>query len=321
MENMFKAKFSFIAIIVVAGLILMTSNQCFADDAFDLDAYKKSVKQWQGLKYGLFVHWGPASIAGKGMSWVRNAPRSGNPNPWYPPKESLVDAEVYDNLYKQFDPVDFDANEWMKIVKKAGMKYIVLIAKHCDGFMMWDSKTSDYNITNTPYGKDICKQIADAAHKHGIKLGWYYGPCDWYDPDCRHPQRHDIYLKRMKEQLRELMTNYGKVDILWTDPDGGNAPWDEDNTYAMIRKLQPGSIINNRMEYDRLHDGSGYGGWADSYWKRINGQPTAWKDFGDYDSAAENHAVSATSPAITKTDSCCPITVSAPGQSLMVGTL
>ena len=285
---MFKAKLNFIVIVAVVGSILMSSCQCFADDAFDLDVYKQKVKDWQDLKYGLFVHWGPASVAGKGMSWVRDAPRSGNPNPWYPPKERLVDGDVYDNLYKKFNPVDFDADQWMKIIKKAEMKYIVLIVKHVDGFMMWDTKTSEYNIMNTPYGKDICKEIADAAHKHGIKLGWYYAPCDWYDPDCRHPERHDVYIKRMREQLRELMTNYGKVDILWTDTDGGNAPWDQDNTFALIRKLQPGIMINNRMEYNRI-PGWAYGGWSVACQNRLNGKPTRWKDFGDYDASSENH--------------------------------
>ena len=93
----------------------------------------------------------------------------------------------------------------------------------------------------------------------------------------------------MQEQLRELMTNYGKISMLWTDTDGGNAPWDQDNTYAMIRKLQPGIMINNRMEYNRLNTGSGYGGWGESCKKRLAGEPTAWKDFGDYDATAENH--------------------------------
>ena len=285
---MLKRKLNFIVIVAVVGSILMSSCQCFADDAFDLDAYKKSVKEWQDLKYGLFVCWGPVSISGKDIGWSRNAPRAGNPNPWYPLKEHLVDGDVYDNLYKQFNPVDFDADEWMKIAKKAGVKYFVFLTKHCDGFMMWDTKTSDYDIMNTPYGKDICKEIADACHKHGIKLGWYYAPCDWYDPDCRHPERHGVYIKRMREQLRELMTNYGKISMLWTDTDGGNAPYDQDNTFALIRKLQPGIMINNRMEYNRI-PGWGYGGWSVACQNRLNGKPTRWKDFGDYDASAENH--------------------------------
>ena len=293
MKRMCTGRVSSIVIFVLVGLILINGNRCIAetsaaDNSFDLDTYNKSVQQWQNLKYGLFVCWGPASIAGKGIGWVRNAPRAGNPNPWYPPKESLVDGEVYDNLYKQFNPVDFDADAWMRIAKKAGVKYFVFLTKHCDGFIMWDTKTSDYNIMNTPYGKDLCKEIADACHKHGLKLGWYYAPCDWVDPDCRSTTTHDVYIERMQEQLRELMTNYGKVSMLWTDTDGGNAPWDQDNTYALIRKLQPGIMINNRMEYNRI-PGWAYGGWAEACLKRLDGQPARWKDFGDYDSAAENH--------------------------------
>ncbi len=293
MKRVFTERSNSIAIFVLTGLVLINGNRCIAEtpaagNSFDLDAYKKSVKEWQDLKYGLFVCWGPVSISGKDIGWTRNAPRSGNPNAWYPPKEHLVDGEVYDNLYKQFNPVDFDADEWMRIAKKAGVKYFVFLTKHCDGFMMWDTKTSDYDIMSTPYGKDICKEIADACHKHGIKLGWYYAPCDWYDPDCRHPQRHDIYIKRMQEQLRELMTNYGKISMLWTDTDGGNAPWDQDNTFALIRKLQPGIMVNNRMEYNRI-PGWAYGGWSVACQNRLNGKPTRWKDFGDYDASAENH--------------------------------
>ena len=286
MKNMFKAKLSFIAFVVVAGSILMGSCQCFADETFDLDAYKQKVKEWQGLKYGLFVHWGPCSVAGIEIGWARKAPRQGEGiGTWYP--GNSIPAEEYDNLYKKFNPVDFDADQWVKTIKKAGMKYIVLTAKHVDGFMLWDTKTSDYNIMNSPYAKDICKELADACHKHGVKLGWYYAPCDWYDTDCRHPQRHDIYVKRMQQQLRELLTNYGKVDILWFDTDGGSAPWDQDNTYAMIRKLQPGIMINNRMEYNRNGMGTALSEYRESWLKRLAGEKTAWNDFGDYDGSHE----------------------------------
>ena len=207
------------------------------------------LSEWQDLKYGLFVHWGPCSVAGVEIGWGRKAPRAGNATDWYPAK--VVPGDVYDNLYKKFNPVKFDADQWVKTVKMAGMKYIVLTAKHVDGFMLWDTNTSTYNITNTPYGKDICKEIADACHEHGVKLGWYYAPCDWYDPDCRHPTRNAIYVKRMQAQLRELLTNYGKVDILWFDSDGGTASWGQDATYAMIRKLQPGIVINDRLDRQR----------------------------------------------------------------------
>ncbi len=278
-----------ISMFAIVVLILLNSGQGLAEEALDLNAYKQKMKEWQDLKYGLFVHWGPCSIAGVEIGWGRKAPRQGVSSTWYP--TDAIPGEEYDNLHKEFDPVDFDAEAWIKTGKKAGMKYIVSTAKHVDGFMLWDTKTSDYNIMNTPYGKDICKEIADACHKQGIKLGWYYAPCDWYDLDCRNsdPQRHAVYVKRMKQQLRELMTNYGKVDILWFDTDGGSALYDQDNTYAMIRRLQPEIVINNRMEFNRLGRDAGLGGWADSYHKRISGEPARWKDFGDYDASAENH--------------------------------
>ena len=288
MKNMFKAKLSYIAIVVVAGSILMSGYPCFAAETVNVDAYKKKVKEWQDLKYGLFVHWGPCSVAGIEIGWARNAPRQGISSSPYP---NSIPREEYDNLYKQFNPVDFDADQWMQTLKEAGLKYIVLTVKHCDGFMMWDTKTSDYNIMNSPYGKDISKELADACHKHGIKLGWYYAPCDWYDLDCRNtdPKRHDIYIKRMQEQLRELMTNYGKVDMLWFDGDGGSSPWDQDNTYAIIRNLQPDIMINNRLDFSRDGMGSGYGGWSVAHQNRLNGKPTRWKYFGDYDASHEGN--------------------------------
>ena len=118
MKNMFKAKLSLFVIVAVVGSILMSSCQCFADDAFDLDAYNQKIKNWQDLKYGLFVHWGPCSVAGVEIGWARKALRQGEGIGTFYPGNS-IDAEIYDNLYKKFDPVDFDADQWMKIIKEA----------------------------------------------------------------------------------------------------------------------------------------------------------------------------------------------------------
>ncbi len=133
------------------------------------------------------------------------------------------------------------------------MKYMVLTAKHCDGFCLWHSSVDEYSIANTPFKRDVCGELADAAHKADMRIGWYYSPMDWRDPDCR-TERNSIYVKRMQGHLRELLSNYGRVDLLWFDTDGGPAPWDQAATYGLVRSLQPRLIINNRLDMGSIED-------------------------------------------------------------------
>jgi alpha-L-fucosidase len=196
---------------------------------------------WRDAKFGLFIHWGPASVSGKEISWAR----IGHPHE-YPGNESLA-PEIYDNLYKQFNPVKFDADRWMRMANDAGMKYVVFVTKHHDGFSMWPTKLrSDYSIAATPFRRDICKEIADAAHRHGLKLGWYYSTRDWTHPDYLKPgnaKYNDFY----HGQVRELLSNYGPVDILWFDHVAGN--WGDyrfRDLFDMIYRLQPRILVNNR---------------------------------------------------------------------------
>ena len=170
-----------------------------------------------------------------------------------------VPAEIYDNLYKEFNPMKYDANQWVQIARQAGMRYMVLTAKHCDGFCLWPTKVIDYHIGYTPFRRDICGELAAAAHEAGMRIGWYYSPMDWYDPDCR-TERNGEYVLRMQSQLRELLTNYGRVDLLWFDTDGGPALWDQPTTYRIIKTLQPNIIINNRLDM---------GSQADYYKQRV----------------------------------------------------
>jgi alpha-L-fucosidase len=190
---------------------------------------------WQQARFGMFLHWGPASLTGNEISWSRNQ----------------YGINKYDSLYLRFNPVKFDAEKWVETARSAGMKYMVLTVKHHDGFCMWNTKTTDYNIMNTPYGKDICKQLADAAHKAGMRIGWYFSPADWKDPDCRNPKSNAVFEKRVLEQIRELMTNYGKIDLLWIDFEGGASPVKPNLIYDLANKLQPGIIVDNRL--DVLH--------------------------------------------------------------------
>jgi alpha-L-fucosidase len=220
-----------------------------ADKSF-LQASPEDVQAWRELKFGLFVHWGPVSLMGTEIGWSRGGERRGRKDK----STGEIPVEVYDNLYKQFNPVEFNADEWMQIAKAAGMRYLVFTSKHHDGFSMFDSKLTDYKITNSPFKRDVVKELADACHKAGLKLGYYYSPVDWYHPDYR-TANHQRYIEFMYGQLREICTNYGQIDIVWFDGLGGTAQdWDSENLFRMIRQLQPHVIINNRAGLPADHD-------------------------------------------------------------------
>jgi alpha-L-fucosidase len=199
---------------------------------------------WRDAKFGMFLHWGPDSLSGKELSWGRDAHRPWDINGVQTPR---TEDAYYDNLYKQFNPVKFNAREWVKIAQAAGMKYMVLITKHHDGFSMFDSKLTDYDIMNTPYGRDIVKQLADACHKAGMKLGLYYSTRDWYNPDYLVGDNAK-YDKWYRAQVEELLSNYGKVDVMWFDHVGGRdwGKWRFDELFAMMYRLQPRLVVNNR---------------------------------------------------------------------------
>ena len=205
-------------------------------------AANPSLDWWQDARFGMFIHWGPVSLQGTEIGWSRGGERRGRADK----STGSVPVEVYDNLYKEFNPVEFNAAEWVKIAQDAGMKYLVFTTKHHDGFVEFDSALTDYDIMATPFGRDIVKELADACHAAGLKLGFYYSPPDWHHPDYR-TERHAEYIKYLHGQLRELCTNYGQVDIIWFDGLGGTAKdWDSETLQAMIQELQPGILINNR---------------------------------------------------------------------------
>jgi alpha-L-fucosidase len=210
---------------------------------------------FQDAKFGLFIHWGIFSILGDG-EWVMN-----NEN---------IPVKDYKKLVDFFNPLEFDAHQWVRMAKNAGMKYITLITRHHDGFSMWDTKYSSYNIMNTPYKKDVVKMIADECHKQDIKLFLYYSLLDWGREDYPHEtgrtgqkaERHGHgdyahYLQFMKNQLTELLTNYGEIAGIWFDghwdqtkPEGetdrsSRIDWRYDEIYGLIHKLQPQCMIGN----------------------------------------------------------------------------
>jgi len=233
-----------LGLLVAAGLALPLVSESRGATARETEDFLKASPQdlrwWQEARFGLFIHWGPVSLKGTEIGWSRGGERRGTGG------RGSIPVEVYDNLYRQFNPTKFDAKEWIAIAKAAGMKYLVFTTKHHDGFSMFDSKLTDYKITNSPFRRDVVAELAKACHEGGIRLGLYYSPRDWYHPDYGTP-RHGRYVKFFHGQLRELCTNYGKVDVIWFDGLGWKAAnWDLQNLFKTIRRLQPHVLINNR---------------------------------------------------------------------------
>jgi hypothetical protein len=215
---------------------------------------------WRSNRFGMFIHWGPVTKTGLEISWSR-----ANSNPKCP-NNGPTPVATYDNLYTQFNPTNFNATQWVAMAQAAGMKYVVLTVKHCDGFLLWDSAASSYNIMNSPFHRDVCAELAAAAHAAGMKLGWYFSPMDWKDPRFRNAQNPD-FVKTMQAELRELLTNYGQIDLLWFDTDADPNVYDVTNTYAMCRSLQPDMVIDNRLDMGSNADyqAQAVGPWADYY--------------------------------------------------------
>jgi alpha-L-fucosidase len=214
--------------------------------------------QWfRDARFGMFIHWGLyAQAAGQ---W--NGKESTGTGEWIMNDVKIPVAD-YEKLVTQFNPVKFDAKEWVRIAKAAGMKYIVITSKHHDGFCLFDSKVSDYDIMATPFKRDIMKELAEACHAEGIEICWYHSIMDWHHADAQEPhyptyntaQKKNPNFTRyvetyLKPQIKELLTNYGKVGIVWFD--GEWIPeWTEEmgqDMYAYCRSLQPGVIVNNRV--------------------------------------------------------------------------
>ena len=192
-------------------------------------------------RFGMFIHWGFYALTGlQEQAFARyDIPR-----------------EEYEALAQQFNPVDYDPEQWVLAAKKAGMKYICFTTKHHDGFCMWDTKYTDYSIMHTPYGKDVLKMLADACHKHGMLLSLYYSNPDWHHPKGFNPHSShqwkavnpdapdfDVYRAYLKNQITELLTNYGPIyTLFWDIP----PRIDDPSLNEYVRSLQPGILINNR---------------------------------------------------------------------------
>ena len=210
-------------------------------------------REWfREAKFGMFLHWGVYSVmAGGGdlgiAEWIM--------------ERKQIPIVAYENLPNYFNPVEFDPKEWVLTVKAAGMKYITITSKHHDGFAMFDSKISDWDIVDrTPYGKDVLKLLKEECDRQGIKLFFYYSQLDWHNPDYfprgRTGQDYtgrpesgnwNSYIQYMNTQLSELLSNYGEIGGIWFDGmwDQWDANWQLDKTYSLIHKLQPGALIGS----------------------------------------------------------------------------
>ena len=204
-------------------------------------------------RFGMFIHWGLYSIPARG-EWIRSND-----------KMSKEDYQVY---FDEFNPINYNPQAWARAAKEAGMKYVVMTAKHHDGFCLFDSKLTEYKSTNTKAKRDLIKEYVEAFRAEGLKIGLYYSTIDWYHDDFphygdrHHPMRENIayknvehdfenYLEYMHGQVRELCTNYGKIDILWFDfsyDDMYGEKWKATELLNMVKSLQPNVIIDNRLE-------------------------------------------------------------------------
>jgi len=225
-------------------------------NARDLYSERQQRTQWfREARFGMFIHWGIYAIPARG-EWVRN-------------KEKLT-VRDYRPYFDTFDPMDYNPHQWARAARDAGMKYAVMTAKHHDGFCLFDSKYTAYKATNTPAGRDLLREYVEAFRAHGLKVGFYYSLLDWHHPDYPHygdgihpmssseawaDVKHDFnsYVSYMHNQVRELASEYGEIDIMWFDFSYGKmrgSAWRAAELVEMVRELQPGIIIDNRLGGD-----------------------------------------------------------------------
>ncbi len=242
-------KYPFCSLILALTMGLSFSLKAQNQDFFDTQA--RRLEWFRDAKFGMFIHWGPVSLTGREIGWSRGGERRGRPGTGQTP------LEIYDNLYKHWNPSLYNAEEWVQIARAAGMKYMVFTTKHHDGFCNWDTEYTDYKSTGKDalFGRDIVKELAEACRKYDMPLGFYYSLPDWYDENYL-TDNHDQFLETMHGQVRELLTRYGKIDVMWfdlggmVDEDGSRscdpAIWDAGNLINMVHELQPGAVVNNR---------------------------------------------------------------------------
>ena len=213
----------------------------------ELKTNAEALKNWQDMRFGMFVHWGPVALKGTEIGWSRGRE---------------IPFDTYDSLYHEFNPVNFNAEEWISVAKEAGMKYFVITSKHHDGFSLYDTEYSDYNIMNTPIKRDLMKEMQVACENQGLMFGTYYSVLDWYHPDYpihnyqkqveKETHNMEAYKKFMYNQVEELVNKYN-TNLLWFDGEW-EEPWTHEygmDFYKYCRSLKDDLLINNRVDKGR----------------------------------------------------------------------
>ncbi|MHB0999520.1 MAG: alpha-L-fucosidase [Armatimonadota bacterium] len=241
-------------------------------------------------RFGMFIHWGLYALPAR-HEWVKHL-------------EEIPD-EIYQKYFKHFDPDLYDPEIWAKAASNAGMKYFVITTKHHEGFCLWDSALTDYKATNTSYGKDLLHPMVDAFREQDMKVGFYHSLIDWHHPDfvidnlhsmrnnpdkakLNEPRNQKKYAEYLHGQVRELLTQFGKVDVMWFDfsyPNPQNDPtigkgrfdWDSENLYKLVRELQPHIILDDRLDMEHGWDIKTPEQFQPREWLRVNGQPVVWE--------------------------------------------
>ena len=235
-------------------LIVCAASRVFAGEGNESAGERDArMRWWREARFGLFIHWGLYAVPGGAWNgktdygeWIRTSAK--------------IPLKEYEGFVGQFNPSRFDPDAWVKAAKDAGMKYIVITTKHHDGFCLFDTKETAFNVMSTPFGRDIMKALSDACRRQGMKICWYYSIMDWHHPDYL-PRREwesdrpdsgadfGRYIRYMKSELKELLTAYGPVGVLWFDGEW-EPTWNTTygrELYDYVRSLQPGIIINNRV--------------------------------------------------------------------------
>lgn len=271
-------------------LYLLSATPLFSQNSNDFKSDKAEQMQWwTEARFGMFIHWGLYALPAR-HEWVMS--------------KEQISKKDYEKYVAYFNPDLYNPKEWARLAKNAGMKYVVFTAKHHDGFSMYDTKYSDYKVTNAPIGRDLLKELVDAFRAEDIRIGLYYSLIDWHHPDFLvnehiHPERNNQqeiendknrdkkkFQKFLMNQITELLTNYGKIDVLFADfsyphkKNGkGKSYWNSEALYKQIRKLQPQIILNDRLDLEEE------GGWdykspeqfMPQKWVTYKGEKVPWE--------------------------------------------
>lgn len=242
-------------------------------------------------RFGMFIHWGIYALAARG-EWVKH--------------HEKIPTEIYDKYFRHFDPDLYDPAAWADAAANAGMKYFVITSKHHDGFCLWDTKLTDYKATRTPAGRDLLRPMIDAFRERGLRVGLYYSLIDWHHPQYvldpyhgpyrEYPNREEMnrgrsqarYIEYMHAQVRELLTGFGRIDIMWFDysyatdkPDGkGHDAWNSRALVDMVRKLQPHILLDDRLDLTDDPDGWDFRTpeqYQPREWPTVNGTRVVWE--------------------------------------------